>query len=50
VHGFPYACISLGLLDQRVPVLGVIYNPFPKHLYTGVRGAGFFLTPALLPP
>ena len=43
VHGFPFACISLGLLDQRVPVLGVIYNPFLEHLYTGVRGAGSFL-------
>ncbi|KAI9510769.1 inositol monophosphatase [Russula earlei] len=49
VHGFPYACVSLGLIDQRVPVLGVIYNPFLEHLYTGVRGAGSFLhtrTPA----
>ncbi|KAH9954450.1 inositol monophosphatase [Lactifluus volemus] len=35
VHGFPNACISLGLIDQRVPVLGVIYNPFLDHLYTG---------------
>lgn len=43
VHGFPYACISLGLIDQRVPVLGVIYNPFLDHLYSGVRGAGSFL-------
>ena len=51
VHGFPYACISLGLIDQRVPILGVIYNPFLEHLYTGVRGAGSFLhthTPASL--
>ena len=43
VHGFPYACISLGLIDHRVPVLGVIYNPFLDHLYAGVRGAGSFL-------
>jgi myo-inositol-1(or 4)-monophosphatase len=43
VHGFPYACISLGLIDQRIPVLGVIYNPFLDQLYTGVRGAGAFL-------
>ena len=51
VHGFPFACISLGLIDQPVPVLGVIYNPFFEHLYTGVRGAGSFLhthTPAAL--
>ncbi|KAH9958955.1 inositol monophosphatase [Russula dissimulans] len=50
VHGFPYACISLGLIDQRVPVLGVIYNPFLEHLYTGVRGAGSFLQTRASPP
>ena len=51
MHGFPYACISIGLVDQRIPVLGVIYNPFLEHLYRGVRGAGSFLhthTPALV--
>ena len=43
MHGFPNACISLGLIDQREPVLGVIYNPFLEHLYTGVRGGGSHL-------
>ena len=50
MHGYPYACISIGLVDQRIPVLGIIYNPFLEHLYRGVRGAGSFLhahTPAL---
>jgi len=41
VHGFPFICISLGLIDHRVPILGVIYNPF--LLYTGVCGVGSFL-------
>ncbi|KAH9980599.1 inositol monophosphatase [Russula compacta] len=49
VHGFPFSCISIGLIDQRVPVLGVIYNPFLEHLYTGVRGAGSFLQKRRLP-
>ncbi|KAH9952249.1 hypothetical protein BGW80DRAFT_1440907 [Lactifluus volemus] len=49
VHGFPNACISLGLIDQRVPVLGVIYNPFLDHLYTGVRGGGSYLHTRLHP-
>ncbi|KAG2070896.1 myo inositol monophosphatase [Suillus decipiens] len=44
VHGFPFACISLGLIYQKRPVLGVIYNPFLDHLYTGVEGRGSFLT------
>lgn len=44
VHGVPFACISLGLIYQKRPVLGVIYNPFLQHLYTGVEGQGSFLT------
>ncbi|KAH9979659.1 hypothetical protein BJV74DRAFT_858160, partial [Russula compacta] len=43
VHSLPFSCISLGLLDQRTPVLGTIYNPFLEQLYTGVHGAGSFL-------
>ncbi|KAG2048849.1 myo inositol monophosphatase [Suillus hirtellus] len=44
VHGFPFVCISLGLIYQKRPVLGVIYNPFLDHLYTGIEGQGSFLT------
>nr|GAT57409.1 predicted protein [Mycena chlorophos] len=46
VHGFPYVCISLGLIVNKRPVLGVIYNPFLNHLYTGIKGRGSFLTKA----
>lgn len=28
VHGFPEACISLGLAVDRKPAVGVVYNPF----------------------
>ncbi|XP_006453950.1 hypothetical protein AGABI2DRAFT_196541 [Agaricus bisporus var. bisporus H97] len=55
VHGFPFACISLGLIYKRRPVLGVIFNPFLDHLYSGVQGQGSYLTrgidsePAKLP-
>ena len=49
VHGFPFFCISLGLIHHRVPVLGVIYNPFLEQLYTGVRGAGSFLQTRVSP-
>ncbi|KAF5312697.1 hypothetical protein D9619_002693 [Psilocybe cf. subviscida] len=44
IHGFPFVCISLGLIYKRRPVLGVIYNPFLDHLYTGIKGQGSFLT------
>ncbi|KIJ66479.1 hypothetical protein HYDPIDRAFT_109523 [Hydnomerulius pinastri MD-312] len=44
VHGFPFCCISLGLIYQKRPVLGVVYNPFLEHLYTGIEGQGSYLT------
>ncbi|KAF9566982.1 hypothetical protein CPC08DRAFT_627551 [Agrocybe pediades] len=44
VHGFPFVCISLGLIYNKRPVLGVIFNPFLDHLYTGIKGHGSYLT------
>lgn len=32
VHGFPFACISIGLIFQKRPVLGVVFNPFLNWL------------------
>ncbi|KAJ7754959.1 hypothetical protein DFH07DRAFT_822293 [Mycena maculata] len=46
VHGFPFVCISLGLIYRRRPVLGVIFNPFLNHLYTGIKGKSSYLTKA----
>lgn len=43
VHGFPYACVSLGFAVNRVPVVGVVYNPFNKTLYSAIRGQGAYL-------
>ncbi|KAH0837881.1 myo-inositol-monophosphatase [Lanmaoa asiatica] len=44
VHGFPFCCVSLGLIYQKRPVLGVVYNPFIEYLYTGIEGQGSYLT------
>lgn len=43
VHGFPAACTSLGLAMGRVPVVGVVYNPFLDLLYTGIKGKGSYV-------
>ncbi|GMF81067.1 unnamed protein product [Aspergillus oryzae] len=43
VHGFPHACVSLGFAVDRVPVVGVVYNPFDNTLYSAIRGQGAFL-------
>ena len=45
-HGHPYVCVSLGLAVDKKPVVGVIYNPFTKALYTGIKGKGSYLTDA----
>ncbi len=39
-YGFPYFCVSLGLLKNREPVLGVIYNPPTQELYCAQKGQG----------
>ncbi|KAI1269002.1 inositol monophosphatase [Xylariaceae sp. FL1019] len=44
VHGFPSACISLGLAVDRRPAVGVVYNPWQDQLFTGIRGQGAFVT------
>ncbi|KAJ4294825.1 hypothetical protein N0V88_005059 [Collariella sp. IMI 366227] len=38
VHAFPNACISLGLVVDRTPAVGVVYNPFQDLLFTGCKG------------
>ncbi|KAG9313909.1 myo inositol monophosphatase [Chiua virens] len=44
VHGFPFCCISLGLIYQKRAVLGVVYNPFLGYLYTAIEGRGSYLS------
>jgi len=43
VHAFPAFCISLGFTLNKVPTVGVIYNPFLDELYTAIKGQGAFL-------
>jgi myo-inositol-1(or 4)-monophosphatase len=43
LHGFPHACISLGLAVDRKPVVGVVYNPFLDTVYTAIRGQGAYV-------
>lgn len=39
-HGYPVACVSVGLLIQGVPGVGVVYNPFRNELFRAARGIG----------
>ncbi|KAI2637082.1 inositol monophosphatase [Hypomontagnella submonticulosa] len=44
VHGFPNACISLGFAVDRVPAVGVVYNPYQDLLYSAIQGQGAYQT------
>jgi len=43
VHGFPLVCISVGLLIDKVPVIGIIYNPVLDQMFTAKKGKGSFM-------
>ncbi len=40
VHGVPVFAVSIGLVHEGQPVLGVIYDPSYRELFTAVRGRG----------
>jgi len=40
LRGIPLWCVSLGLVYQKVPVIGLIYNPVTDELYAAKRGRG----------
>ena len=39
-HGLPMSSISIGLLREGLPVLGVIYNPIVDDMYWAEQGGG----------
>ncbi|OAP60309.1 hypothetical protein AYL99_05311 [Fonsecaea erecta] len=43
VHGWPYVSVSLGFAVDRVPTVGVVFNPFTGKLYHGIKGQGSYL-------
>ena len=49
VHGFPFVCISVGLLVKKEPVLGIVYNPVLNEMYTAIKGKGSFMNNKKLP-
>ncbi|MBU2100991.1 inositol monophosphatase, partial [Candidatus Micrarchaeota archaeon] len=42
-HDYPNFCVSIGLKQQEETVLGIIYDPILKELFTAVKGQGAFL-------
>ncbi|CZT11026.1 related to quinic acid utilisation protein QUTG (inositol-1(or 4)-monophosphatase) [Rhynchosporium agropyri] len=42
VHGFLAVCVFIGLVVQKQPAVGVVYNPFLRELWFAVKGHGAF--------
>jgi len=42
-HGYPLFSVSMGLLRDGVPVLGVVYNPMNDELFSAAQGGGAHL-------
>ena len=40
LHGHPFFCVSIGLIDAGVPVLGVVHAPALGVTWEAVRGCG----------
>lgn len=40
MHGYPFYCVSIGLVDGQKPVVGVLYDPVRERLFRGWRGGG----------
>lgn len=43
VHRFPWACISIGLVVDGQPVVGVVNNPIQNHEFYAAKGLGSYL-------
>ncbi|MEM9482942.1 MAG: inositol monophosphatase family protein [Cyanobacteria bacterium P01_F01_bin.116] len=39
-HGYPLCAVSIGLMVEGVPSVGVVYNPILGDLYRGAKGLG----------
>jgi myo-inositol-1(or 4)-monophosphatase len=37
-YNFPFFCVSIGLIRNGKPILGVLYNPTTQELYCGLEG------------
>ncbi len=43
VHGYPFVAVSIALVQDSVPILGVVYDPIRDELFTATSGGGAFL-------
>jgi len=50
IHGFPHVGISIALLKNKQPILGVILDPLHNELFTAETGQGAYLNGIKISP
>lgn len=45
-HAFPMFCVSIGLVVDQTPVIGVVYAPMLNQLFSACKGKGAWLNEA----
>jgi len=43
IEGVPHFVVSIALVEEGEPIIGVLYNPASKELFTASKGSGAFL-------
>lgn len=43
VHKFPHSCISLALFINKLPEIGIVYNPHLEQFFSARKGKGAYL-------
>ncbi len=42
-HGYPCFAVSIGLLEEGEPIVGAVFNPVSRELFSAARGEGAYL-------
>ncbi|KAI8643949.1 hypothetical protein BD408DRAFT_414144 [Parasitella parasitica] len=43
IHGYPFVAVSIGLTINKIPTIGVVFNPLLNELYSAAKGKGAYL-------
>jgi fructose-1,6-bisphosphatase/inositol monophosphatase family enzyme len=49
IYHVPFVCFSIGVLIDREPVVGVVFDPLRKDCFIGIKGQGTTFNDRLLP-
>ncbi|KAI9264562.1 hypothetical protein EDC94DRAFT_634451 [Helicostylum pulchrum] len=43
IHGYPFVAVSIGFTLNKIPTIGVVFNPLLNELYSAAKGKGAYL-------